>query len=200
MSEKVEEKKKDEKKTKDVVKAEKISRRAIAVAVIGIILAVVGMGFGIYGTIQANKTSDESISDEEEDFDDEDGEEITADYDEGEAEDEFAKPTSADEIAWISLAYDNGDKAIDVYKEDMEVYYYTANDEAESGWDVETKDIDGKIFNYVFDNDVQYLDRYEELENETWFLEVGMEEGASYANGEGEMPDWFKALLKELGV
>lgn len=200
MSEKVEEKKKDEKKTKDVVKAEKISRRAIAVAVIGIILAVVGMGFGIYGTIQANKTSDESISDEEEDFDDEDGEEITADYDEGEAEDEFAKPTSADEIVWISLAYDNGDKAIDVYKEDMEVYYYTANDEAESGWDVETKDIDGKIFNYVFDNDVQYLDRYEELENETWFLEVGMEEGASYANGEGEMPDWFKALLKELGV
>lgn len=200
MSEKVEEKKKDEKKTKDVVEAEKISRRAIAVAVIGIILAVVGMGFGIYGTIQANKTSDESISDEEEDFDDEDGEEITADYDEGEAEDEFAKPTSADEIAWISLAYDNGDKAIDVYKEDMEVYYYTANDEAESGWDVETKDIDGKIFNYVFDNDVQYLDRYEELENETWFLEVGMEEGASYANGEGEMPDWFKALLKELGV
>ena len=200
MSEKVEEKKKDEKKTKDVVKAEKISRRAIAVAVIGIILAVVGMGFGIYGTIQANKTSDESISDEEEDFDDEDGEEITADYDEGEAEDEFAKPTSADEIAWISLAYDNGDKAIDVYKEDMEVYYYTANDEAESGWDVETKDIDGKIFNYVFDNDVQYLDRYGELENETWFLEVGMEEGASYANGEGEMPDWFKALLKELGV
>lgn len=159
------------------------------------IIAFIGAGFGIYGTIQANRalsyleenglTSEDSLSDDLSDSE----------------EPSFDKPTTASDIAYVSIVYNNGQDYIDITSDgtDGNIDYYTSTEDGEvieNPIDTDTTD----LANYIFDNDLSYLGDNDYDETNTWSIEVDTENGYSYVGGTGTAPDWFNDLLKKLDV
>ena len=161
-------------------------RAVIVSLIICMIIAVLGAGFGIYGSIQANRAL--GIINPESDEGTEAGDENS-----------YGKPTSADEIQYITVAYNDIKDYVDISKEEGTIDYYTYDSNDEYVGDPIETDVT-EIINYVFDNDLQYLGEEGYLDETTWAVEVGSDQGYSYVSGESDPPEWFKALLKKLDV
>ncbi len=177
----------DEPKPQDSTNNNENAMRAVIVSlIICMILAVLGTGFGIYGSIQANRAL--GIIEQKSDEDDESSDENS-----------YGKPTNADEIQYITIAYNDIKDYVDISREEGTIDYYTYNaDEEYVGDPIETNVTD--IINYIFDNDLQYLGDNDYLDNTTWAIEITSDQGYSYVSGESDPPEWFNALLKKLDV
>ena len=112
----------------------------------------------------------------------------------------YGKPESAEEIESIFISYNEGKDNIDIL--DGEIRYYAFDEEGnttdENSRVLET-DTSG-IKQYVFENDLEYLESYYSEEDFNWSIVVNGAGMGCTKYGNGEYPDWFKALLDELKV
>jgi len=181
---------------KNTKTTENTMRAVIIVLIICVILSVLGVGLGIYGSIQANSALSQlngELIEDEEDLDSEDEEDEPY---------SFGKPTNADEISYISISYNGKNDFIEISngeEDDQYAYYYAYDENGNEIGDEAEVDIKG-IVQHVFDNDLQYLGENEPTDNETWSVEVDSTYGYSYISGESEAPEWFKTLLQKLDV
>ena len=154
------------------------------------IVALFGAGFGIYGTIQANR----ALSYLEEEELATNNEDTTSDSVDDSEESSFVIPTEADDIVYISVTYNDGQDYIDIANDgtDSSISYYDDSTENTTTTDVT------EIVQYVFDNNLDYLGDNEYNEEDTWSLDVETEDGYSYVGGTGSAPEWFNDLLKKL--
>lgn len=161
------------------------------------IIALIGAGFGIYGTIQANRalhyleSDDSSLDIKSDDLDEEALDDETS----------FTKPTTADDITYASLVYNNGQDYIDIINDgaDSNIDYYTVTDDDETIENSVTTGVTD-ILNYIYENDLNYLGENDYNEDDIWSLEVDTEDGYSYVGGTSTAPDWFNELLKKLDI
>ena len=174
--------------------AESTMKAVIITLIVCTILSVLGTGFGIYGTIQANRALSELNGDASE-------EEINEDLDET-TEFTYGKPTSAEEIKYVMISYNNNQDFVEIYNdEEGQEIIYSAGSEDEENSNAETVETGvNEILNHIFDNDIEYLGDNEVLDDETWSIEVDTADKLSYISGNSDAPEWFNELLKKLDV
>lgn len=168
---------------------EKTLTGVIIVLIVATLLAVTGFGFGIYSTIQVNRTTkylEESLGADLSDVDEADTIEET-----------YGKPSSAEDIESVYITYNNGMDYINIYNSD-EIEYFTYDDNDEYvGETTETSTAD--IIKYIFDNDLEYLGDNEYTGDEIWSVEIATTEDTySFVGGTGETPEWLNELLNKL--
>lgn len=169
---------------------EKTLTGLIVVTIITAIIAILGAGFGVYGTIQANRTIKYLEDNFNADF---------SDTDTSSVEETYGKPTSSESIASVYIMYNDASDFVNVYdSNEVEYYTYDENDEYTGS----TIEIDSsEIFKYIYDNDLEYLGDNDYDGEEVWSLEVVTNEDTySYVGGTAETPEWFNDLLTKLNV
>ena len=178
----------------------KISGGVLIGMIICVILAIGGIGVGVWAMMDGNakearinndinelRQQVEDLKNKKNDDDD---------Y-------VYGKPDFANEIDSISVTY-NGDNndVVDIF--DGEIYYYTFNaddtelvpiEESENVIETDT----AEIMEYVFDN-IDYLTEDETLIINDWSIEVNSGNKFCMISGAGEYPEWFKELLNKLNV
>ena len=174
--------------------AESTMKAVIITLIVCTILSVLGTGFGIYGTIQANRALSELNGEASE-------EEINEDLDET-TEFTYGKPTSAEEIKYVMISYNNNQDFVEIYNdEDGQEIIYSADNEDEENSNAETVETGvNEVLKHIFDNDIEYLGDNEVLDDETWSIEVDTADKTSYISGNSDAPEWFNELLKKLDV
>lgn len=177
--------------------AESTMKTVIIVLIVCMILAVLGVGFGIYSTIQVNRINNDYYGEEST------GANLTEDDDDTDEAIEFVygKPSKAEEIEFITISYNDNKDFVDIYKneDDQGIDYYTYNEDGETISDtVETDPTE--IIKFIFDNSLENLGDYTEIDNEKWSVEVDFDNKYSYASGDSDTPEWFNELLKKLDV
>ncbi|MBR2725366.1 hypothetical protein IKE97_01820 [Candidatus Saccharibacteria bacterium] len=170
-------------------KPENTMRVVIIVLIICAILSVLGVGLGIYGSIQANN----AISQLGEYFDE------PTETNEFIDEPEYGKPSSIEDINYIGITYNDNKDYIDIVKDEegsyIEYYAYDSNDEF-VGDSVETDVND--IFKYIFDNDLGNFGEDNSLDTISWEIEISSSNGSCYASGSSNPPEWFNTILEKL--
>lgn len=181
---------KDNSSTSSNKQTEKTLRTFAIITVISVILSIFATGLSIYGAIQANR----ALSNQEKEVSDEYSED---DFDEMSFE--FKKPTDADSIDGITIVYNDGNNEIEVYDGSVVITSY----KDEENYTSDSSSINTKeIFQYIIDNDLDYLgsyDDYENFENVNWSLDITSKDDTySYAAGEGETPAWLNTLIEKI--
>lgn len=162
-----------------------------------LILSTVGLGLGIYNTITINE--EKNLLTISEDFED-------ANYEDADNSEElsYGLPTDANSIENILISYNNYKDSVGI--DPGYISYSEYDDAGENLLYDTTKQIDTtEIFQYFFDNCLQYLEKEEENEAEmsddsSWAVEVYTTNNAySYAIGT-ETPEWLEKLLEKLNI
>lgn len=163
----------------------------VVIVFVCMILGIAGTGFGIYGTIQANR----ALSYLEGAGPVESGGQTISEGDDVEIE--YGLPDSASEIDAVYITYNGGNDYIDIY--DGILDYYTYDEEGEYvGEDMDANS--EELYQYVFDNYLEYLGDSSPEGEETWAFEVSSGNKVGYVGGNGEEPEWFSTLLKKLNA
>lgn len=168
---------------------DKTLRNVMIATVICAVVATIGVGFGVYGTIQANRAI--AILEEYENSEDDLYSDLEATYE---------KPQSVDDIVTVWISYNGSEDYISI--ENGEMYYYAFDDEGEEiseDLEIDTKE----IMQYIFDNDLGYISDTEpdDFEDDVdWSLEIDTEDAYSFIGDKGEAPEWFNKLLEKLDV
>lgn len=188
----------------DVVFTNKLraSKGMIAALVCAAILAVGGIGFGVWAMIDGNTKEarlNEEISrlrrrleDLEGNGGDEDGEVVTGNW--------YGKPGSVDDLKYIAISYNGGRDHVNVTEERVD--YFTYDDEGNLvGASLnEMKTDTSEIRKYVFDNVLDYLTEYTTSGEHDWSVTVDGPGTTCMLFGEGEHPKWLEDLLARLNV
>lgn len=167
---------------------------------IALLIAIIGAGFGIYGTIQANRALSYINGDAETS-----SSEISSDdgvIEQVDDEEDFGLPTNKEAIEYVAIVYNDGKDYIDIFRDEEDgdsIEYYTYTDDEQYVGDTEQVDVSG-IFGYIMDKDVQYLGDGDYTGDEAWGIEVSSTDGFSFVGGTDSAPDWFNDLLKELNA
>ncbi|MBR3236066.1 hypothetical protein IKF92_00055 [Candidatus Saccharibacteria bacterium] len=161
------------------------------VLIVCMILAVAGVGLGIYSTIQVNNTISQFSDEEAGSFEAED---------EFVDEPEFSKPATVNDIDYVAITYNNGKDYVNIVKDEDEgdyIDYYALDTEGDyHGEDIET-DV-SPLFNYIFENDLEHCGKESFDLDVAWGIEISSTDGSCYASGNTEQPDWFNAILKKI--
>ncbi|MDO5451781.1 MAG: hypothetical protein Q4F56_01695 [Candidatus Saccharibacteria bacterium] len=164
-------------------------------------LAIVGIGFGILNTIQIAQLN--SSLDTSGIFEDEAGdtpENISI---------ECVLPSSADDIDYLYLSYNEGTTQFFVDKADSITYYNeTTNSSNETTSDQRTVNTStASIFQQVFNNGLNDFSSYSSPDDETASVDISTKwlaqiDNSDYttcqASGNDTPPSWFTALLNTL--
>ena len=163
-----------------------------------VLIALGGIGFGMWAVTNGNAKEaklKEEISELKQQIEGEDGIE-----DESVDEElEFGKPDSADQIEAIYITYNGDSESIDVYEDGVE--YYAFNDEGlieESEREIEMDTME--IRQFVFDSGVDNLTDETAPDDYDWSIEVDTADKTCMKFGTGDYPDWFKNILDKLNV
>lgn len=127
--------------------------------------------------------------------------EKSEEYEEDEEPTTYGRPNSAVEIDSISISYNGYRDFIDIVEDGID--YYSFNDDgskviraSEKGLDTDTSE----IMKNIFDNYLEYLTEFEDVNNYDWSIEVYSSNKACMISGTDEYPEWFGELLTQLNV
>lgn len=158
------------------------------ITIICCVVSALSLGFGIYSIIRVNNTlSTEHLIEDE-------------GFNEDVMEPTYRKPSSAEEIESVSIAYNDQKDYIDFYNDNEGVEYYTYDDDDEYVGETSGAD-NSELIKYVFEKSLPNLPDEEPdfSDSDTWSIEITSTDGANvYTSGTGEYPEWFKALLDKL--
>ena len=164
------------------------------------VLAVGGIGFGIWAMVDGNIQKaqlNSQIAVLNERIEELGGWEEDEPY---ENDSYFGKPESVDQIDSIFISYNGGKDFVDILEGEVRYYAFdeegNTTDETSNVLEVDTTGLK----QYVFNNDLEYLGSYYPEEEYEWLVVVNGVGMSSTAYGVGEYPEWFAALLKELKV
>lgn len=167
---------------------------------VSILLSIVGVVLGIYGIVKINNLTTR--------FDDyvgsiygiennsEEGNAIDEYYDD--SVEEYGLPNNVESIGYINIAYNNYEDFITIADGSV---LYEAYDKHSNSISEDIPMSTKKIFQYFFDNDLQYLGDNDEQPDDDWSVKVYTTDNKySYVSGVGEEPEWLKKLLNDVNV
>lgn len=110
----------------------------------------------------------------------------------------YGKPSSIEDIELIEVVYNNGKDEIAISPDNV-INYYTYDKDGNSidnCIDQDTSD----IINYIYKNDLKYLEEYKKVNNAKWSLSIKGPGRSCLISSKESEPEWFKELLKKLNV
>jgi tellurite resistance-related uncharacterized protein len=185
-------KKEERKETRNVNRKKNNNKLLIGIVCLAL-LAVCGIGFGIWAVINGN-AKEVRLNEEIGRLKQQTGGEGlgTGNW--------LRKPNSADEIESIYITYNGSDENIDVLEDAVEYYAYNEEGEIIEDSEHEIEMDTSEIMQFVFDNGIDDLTEHTTSDDYEWSIEVDSPGRMCAVYGAGEYPEWFKNILNKLNV
>ena len=112
----------------------------------------------------------------------------------------YGKPSSVEDISSVEISYNNGRDYISINDYGITYFAYDNNGNIIEEKTREDVELVNEINNYIFDNDLEYLNDYDEVDDKTWSLRIDSPGVHCLTSGQKDSPSWFNELLNKLEV